>query len=144
MLFTITALNTSCEQLKDQETGQAFSFYSAVALTLTLAVMLVAAAALRNHFGEAGILAGAGLAGFIDPHSTAISIASLSISGVLQPKDAAAPILVAMTSNSLAKAVMAFSAGGQGYALRIIPGLALSIAASWVAAVLTIQQLVVF
>lgn len=144
LLFTIAAFHTSSEQVTAQETGQAFSFYSAVALTLTLAIMLVAAAALRNYFGEAGILAGAGLAGFIDPHSTAISIASLSTSGVLQSNEAAAPILIAMTSNSFAKGLMAFTAGGLGYALRIIPGLVLTIAASWIAAILSIPQLIAF
>jgi hypothetical protein len=46
MLFTIAASKTTGEQATPRETGRAFSVYSAIALTLTLAFMLVAAAGL--------------------------------------------------------------------------------------------------
>jgi uncharacterized membrane protein (DUF4010 family) len=136
-LFTRSALNAGVDHSVAEDPGRAFSIYSAFALVATLAAMLVVAAALKSQLGEAGIVAGAGVAGFIDTHSAAISIASLTTSGSMQPKEAVLPILVAMSSNAIAKGVMAFSAGSHAYALRIIPGLILSMAASWTAAAMT-------
>lgn len=136
-LFTHLALDGGSDHLVAQESGQAFSIRSALTLAATLAVMLVAAAALRDQLGEAGIVAGAGLAGFVDTHAAAVSIASLTTSGSLEPAQAALPILVAMSSNAMAKGIMALSVGSRAYALKIIPGLILSLAAAWIAAVMT-------
>jgi uncharacterized membrane protein (DUF4010 family) len=132
-ILTLTALNTAGGHVLPKEPGRAFSISSGIILSLTLAVMLVAAAALKDMLGEAGIVAGAGLAGFIDAHSGAISIATLAKTGKLSPAEAASPILFAISSNALAKALIAFSVGSHGYALRIIPGLILSLGAAWLA-----------
>ena len=98
---------------------------------MTMAVMLVAAAALKEWLGETGILIGAAAAGLVDCHSAAISVASLVASGRLAPSDAAAPIMVAMTSNTAVKIVLAFTAGTRAFAIRIAPGLVFAIAAAW-------------
>jgi hypothetical protein len=55
----------------------------------------------------------------------------------LSPGDAVLPILVAMTSNAVAKGVMAVGAGSRGFALRVIPGLVLSMASAWGVALAT-------
>jgi uncharacterized membrane protein (DUF4010 family) len=134
LMFTLSALRGSQDITVQREKGRAFSIFAGVALSATFAAMLVAAAALRAKLGEAGIIAGAGLAGFVDTHAAAISVASLTKSGALSPTDAVVPILAAMSANALAKAVMAFSAGTKGFALRIIPGIILSMAGAWAAA----------
>jgi uncharacterized membrane protein (DUF4010 family) len=103
-----------------------------------MAVMLVIAAALRAWLGETGIAVGAVVAGFVDTHAAAISIASLAASAKITPQDAVLPILGAMTSNTVAKIVMAIGAGSRGFAVRITPGLVVSIAAAWAVAVLTV------
>ena len=102
-----------------------------------MAVMLVAAAVLKGRLGAAGVVVGAALAGLVDTHAAAISVASLTTSGKLTPSDAVLPILAAMSSNALAKGVMAIGAGSTGFALRIVPGLVLSMAAAWAAAIAT-------
>jgi uncharacterized membrane protein (DUF4010 family) len=105
-----------------------------------MAVMLVAAAGLKDRLGEAGVVVGAALAGLVDTHAAAISIASLTAAEKLTPRDAALPILAAMSCNALAKGVMAVSAGSLGFALRILPGLILSMVAAWSAALVTILK----
>jgi uncharacterized membrane protein (DUF4010 family) len=114
---------------------QVFSFGTAVGLAVMMAVMLVAAAFLKDRFGEAGVIAGAAVAGFIDTHSAAISVASLAAGDQITSREAVAPILAAMTSNALAKIAMATGTRSTAFAVRIIPGLALSIAAAWAVAV---------
>ncbi len=43
-----------------------------------MSVMLVVAAGLKDRLGEAGITLGAAIAGVVDAHSTAISVAALA------------------------------------------------------------------
>ena len=120
--------------------GRAFNIRAGLVLAATMAVMLLAAAALKDRLGEAGVVVGAALAGLVDTHAAAISIASLTAAEKLTPRDAALPILVAMSCNALAKSVMAASAGSLGFALRILPGLILSMVAAWSAAFATILK----
>jgi uncharacterized membrane protein (DUF4010 family) len=99
-----------------------------------MAAMLVLAAALRDWLGETGVTAGAIVAGFVDTHSAAISVASLVASEKTTPEEAVLPILAAMTSNAVAKMAMAIGAGSRGFALRMTPGLIAPVAAAWAVA----------
>jgi uncharacterized membrane protein (DUF4010 family) len=137
LVFTLQALKSA--HFPDLQPGQAFSIKTALGLAATMAVMLIAAAALRDHLGEAGLLAGTTLAGLVDPHSAAISVASLAGTGKLDPKDTLVPILAAMTSNTLIKIIMAI-VGGTAFALRIVPGLVLTMAAAWIAEFATVLR----
>jgi uncharacterized membrane protein (DUF4010 family) len=116
------------------EQGRAFSVGTALGFAAILAVMLVMAAALRYWLGETGVAVGAIVAGFVDTHSAAISVASLVASEKTTPQEAILPILAAMTSNAVAKMAMAIGAGSRGFALRMTPGLIAPIAAAWAAA----------
>jgi uncharacterized membrane protein (DUF4010 family) len=111
--------------------GGAFSIKSALILAGTMSVMLVVAAGLKDSLGEAGITVGAVVAGAVDTHSAAISVASLVASGKVAPQEAVAPILAAMTANALSKCLMAVSAGSSAFAIRIVLGVFLSMAAGW-------------
>lgn len=139
MLFTALALN-STDAPRVESGGGAFSMKSALALSATLAVMLVAAAILKERLGEAGVVAGAAVAGLVDAHSAAISVASLAASGKLTPQDAVLPILAGMTTNAVAKGIMAISAGSWSFFLRVVPGLLLSISAAWTVAIVSGAQ----
>ena len=116
---------------QEPEPGRAFQPAAALGLAAMMALMLVVSAAMQRWFGEAGVIAGAAVAGIVDTHSAGISVASLVTSGGLPVEAAIAPILAAMTTNAAAKIVMAISLGGRGFALRIIPGIALSMLAAW-------------
>ena len=133
LAFTIAALRSTGGA--PVPNGRAFSISSACVLASTLCVMLVASAALRAGFGEAGMVLGAALAGLVDTHAAAISVASLVAASKLSALDAVFPILAAMTTNMIAKASMSLGAGDLAFARRVLPGLVMSNAASWLAAV---------
>ncbi|MCJ9720279.1 DUF4010 domain-containing protein [Agrobacterium sp. SHOUNA12C] len=132
LIFTLIALRSPGTE--SPAIGRAFSVRAAIVLTGTLCIMLVVSAWLRDTFGELGIVLGAAIAGIVDAHSSAIAVATLVASGKLSVTEGVFPILVAMTTNALAKTAMAFSAGNFAFAIRVVPGLALSVAAAWLIA----------
>ena len=111
--------------------GEAFSFKSALLLAAILAVVLVAAAALRTWFGEAGLVAAAAISGFADAHAAAVSMSSQVAAGKMVARDACIPILVGLTTNSLTKIVLAVASGSHAFARRVVPGLIVVLAAAW-------------
>jgi uncharacterized membrane protein (DUF4010 family) len=127
--FTLFALKS--EDPKAIDSGGAFSIVTALTLAVTVAAMLVAAAASREMLGEVGVVVGAALAGIVDTHAASISVASLVASEKLTAQEAVIPILAAMSCNAGSKTAMSLSAGSRGFALRIIPGLVLSTVAAW-------------
>lgn len=130
--FTLRALRHPTE---DQPVaGHAFSLSSAITFAVILSIILMISAGLRQEFGDAGTIAGAALAGFVDAHAAAISIAALVASGFMSPNDAVLPILVGLSTNTLTKLIFAATSGGRAFALRVIPGLVLVAAASWIGA----------
>jgi len=98
---------------------------------LTLSGILVASAALREWFDETGIIVAAAVAGFVDTHSAAISVASLVASGKMNAVDAIVPILAGLSTNTLSKMLLTCTSGGRSFALRVIPGLILVALAAW-------------
>ena len=131
-VFTALALRHKFEHR--DEPGRAFSVRSAILFAGLLAVILVASAALQDRFGSAGVLAVAGLAGLADTHSAAVSVASLVASDKLGADGAVIPILAAVTTNTLTKMVFAVTGGGAAFAVRVVPGLILVLAAAWAGA----------
>jgi len=128
-VFTIGALQQKTEN--EAQRGRAFSLSTAVIFALTLSGILVASAALREWFGERGIIMAAALAGFVDTHSAAISVASLVASGKMSAADAVFPILAGLSTNTMSKMFLAGISGGRSFALRVIPGLIVVALAAW-------------
>lgn len=131
-VFTALALRHKIEQR--DEPGRAFSLRSALLFAALLAAILLASAALQDWIGNAGVLVVAGLAGLADTHSAAISVASLVASDRLDAAGALVPVLAALTTNTVTKAIFAVTGGGTAFAVRVIPGLVLVIAAAWAGA----------
>lgn len=132
--FTIRTLRE--KDMPDPQPGQAFSLPVALIFALTLSAMLIASAALRDWFGETGVIVAAAAAGFVDTHSAAIAVPSLVASGKMSAADAVLPILAALTTNTVSKIVFAGSSGSRAFALRLIPGLVLVAVAAWAGALL--------
>ncbi|UTD27538.1 MgtC/SapB family protein [Bradyrhizobium sp. WD16] len=132
LAFTWRAIRSPAPE--ERSTEAAFSLTAALAFAAVLTAVLLASAALRETFGAAGILVGALLAGFADTHATAASVASLAAAQKMTAADAVAPILAALSSNTLSKIAVAAAAGGRSFALRVIPGLVLVILAAWAGA----------
>jgi uncharacterized membrane protein (DUF4010 family) len=115
--------------------GSAFSLKAAVGFAAMMAGVLFTSAALNSWLGRAGVIAASAVAGFVDTHSPAFSVASLVAAGKMNAKDAVIPCLAAMSTNTVTKAVLAISSGGRHFAIQVIPGLILVIASAWIAAV---------
>ena len=131
-VFTIRALRQKTED--EPQPGRAFNISTALVFALTLSGILVASAALREWFGETGVIVAAAVAGFVDTHSAAISIASLVASGKMSAADAVIPILAGLSTNTISKIIFARTSGGHSFALRVIPGLTLVALAAWAGA----------
>lgn len=127
--FTLRSIRRAAAQA--ERPGRAFSLGTALGFAIILSVILVAAAALRSAYGEAGAVVAATVAGLVDTHSAAISIASLAAAGRMDAEAAVVPILAGLTANTASKAVFAYLGGGPRFAAQVAPGLALMIAAAW-------------
>jgi uncharacterized membrane protein (DUF4010 family) len=113
------------------KSGHAFELRTALLFTATIAVVLMIAAVLANALGNAGVLVATTVAGFVDAHAAAISVASLVTAGRLRPEDAVVPILAGLATNTLTKVGLAITSGGSRFAWRVVPGLIAVIAAAW-------------
>jgi len=131
-IFTVQALRQKGGE--EAKSGRAFNFTTALVFALTLSCIMVASAALREWFGENGIILAAALAGFVDPHAATISVASLVASEKMTAADAVLPILAGLSTNMISKLVLAGTHGGRSFAVRVVPGLILVGLAAWVGA----------
>jgi len=130
--FTLWALRQ--DRHTHEAKGNAFSLTTALSFAAILAFVLLAAAALQDWLGEAGVLIAAAAAGFADTHSAAVSVASLVTDGRIKPESTVIPVLAAFTTNTITKMVLAVTAGGRAFALYVIPGLILMLIAAWAGA----------
>lgn len=118
-------------QLATEQAGRAFNLTTAIVFAATVSAILLTSAAVNRWLGSTGLAVATGIAGFADTHSAAISVAALASAGKITAPDAALPILVGLTTNTITKAVVAMTTGDRGFALQIIPGLLLVILAAW-------------
>jgi len=110
---------------------RSFSVKTALILATVIAVVLIASAALKAWFGQAGLVVASAVAGLADVHASTISVASLAAAGNLSAANAVIPILVAFSVNALSKVVAALVSGGKAFALQVIPGLVIQVTATW-------------
>jgi uncharacterized membrane protein (DUF4010 family) len=111
--------------------GGAFNLKLALVVTLTMTGIIFLSSVMLSHFGEAGVMLTATFTGFADAHSSTASIASLAKAGLL-PFDAITdPALIAVSSNSLSKCLVAWVSGGRRFAAYVIPGQVLLTLAMW-------------
>ena len=131
-VFTVLALRQKAAD--EAKGGRAFDLVTTLVFALTLSCIMVASAALQEWLGENGIILAAALAGFVDTHSAAISVASLVASGKMTAADAVLPIFAGLSTNTISKLVLAGTSGGRSFAVRVIPGLILVVLAAWLGA----------
>lgn len=103
--------------------GRPFEPRHALAFAAIVSAILLLAAIVHAHLGDAGLHAATGVSGFADVHAAAASVAQLVAAGSVAPDAAGGPVLLALIANSLSKATVAWLRGGRGYALRLLPGL---------------------
>lgn len=113
------------------QAGRPFTLQAALTLALVAAAALIAAAALDAWLGPRGITVAAVLGGLVDTHAAAASVAALAAADRIDPAQTVVPVLAALSANAASKAVYAVISGGRRYAIQVIPGLLLMIAAAW-------------
>ncbi len=114
--------------------GHAFEHTTTLVLSLAVLSITVLSAALHQWLGTTGVMVAGLLAGLVDAHSTVASTRSLVAQQAITLNQAGQVLLLAVSSNTLSKAAVAISAGGRAFAMAVLPGLALVIAAVWLGA----------
>lgn len=127
----LTFVSVRQEAPQSARRGRPFDLKTTLLLAGTLAAVLLLSAALNTWLGQAGVIASTVVAGFADPHSAAVSVASLVESNKLGVRESAVPILAALTANTVTKIVIAISSGGRRFAFQVVPGLLLVCVAAW-------------
>jgi uncharacterized membrane protein (DUF4010 family) len=129
VLFTLRTARHDAPENTDH--GRAFSPSTALLFALAISGVTLLSAALVDWLGTAGLIAAAAVTGFADAHATTASAASLVSSGTITTTQAALPILLGLTTNTVSKIVVAFASGGRLFAMQVVPGLLLTVAAAW-------------
>jgi len=110
-----------------------FHFGHALAFAGLIGLILVGSSLLKLWFGESAVPVGAALAGLADTHAVAVSMSEMTATQSLNVEQASLAIMMAFSTNTLTKAVLAVTAGGARYSRVLLPGLGLMLAAMWVA-----------
>lgn len=114
------------------EERHVFDWRMAFGPALLITSVQFLSALLYEWLGDSGVLLTAMASGLADAQAAAAAPAVLVQSGKLQPQQALLPILAAISTNTLSKCVVAYVSGGRDYAVRVMIGLALIMAALWV------------
>jgi uncharacterized membrane protein (DUF4010 family) len=113
--------------------GRAFEPKFAILFACAFAFMLLIAALLQLFLGASGAQATIALGGLIDTHAATASAARLASSGTLGVIPAAFAAMLAITANTVVKAITAVVAGGRAFAIRLCPSHLGMIFALWLA-----------
>jgi uncharacterized membrane protein (DUF4010 family) len=89
------------------------------------------AALAESRLGQAAVPVTAALAGFADAHASSASGAALHAAGRVSGQVAVLAVLLALTTNTLTKAVLAFTSGNRRYGWQVTQGLVLCLAGAW-------------
>ncbi|EON15275.1 MULTISPECIES: MgtC/SapB family protein [Pandoraea] len=133
LAYALWALWRASRQATPQtvHVGGGIDMRSALVLTASVSLVMLASGVLSRWFGNAGLLAVAMAGGLADAHSVAASVTSLAEQGRLSAAGAALPILAGASTNAFSKGVVALLSGGPRFAKIVVPGLVLVMGAVW-------------
>jgi uncharacterized membrane protein (DUF4010 family) len=108
--------------------GRVFRLQEALLIGGLIAVVVLVTTLASRWFGARYAVATVMLGGFADVHSATASAGMLCNGAALTAQRAALAIVLSVTANTATKLTLAWRGGGTGFALRLAPGLLLSIA----------------
>jgi uncharacterized membrane protein (DUF4010 family) len=111
--------------------AQPFDWRGLLTLTAVVCGVSYASAALNAAYGQSGLWVGAAVSGLVDAHAIVPTVASLLTQAKLQPDAALMPLLIALSTNTFTKSLIAFQSGGWIYARQVSGGVWLTTAAVW-------------
>lgn len=123
----------------DAVKGRAFRLPTAILFGSLVTVIGFVSTAARAWLGAAGTIATAAIAGFADAHSSTAAVASMTASGQIEQRSAVLAVLLALTTNTVTKGVLAATSGPRRYALLVNTGLVLVLGVTWLAALVTVD-----
>lgn len=115
----------------DKPASRVFNLWHAVGFALLMSLATATLALAQTRFGTLAVTVGTALGGFFDAHASSASALSLVASGAYPETMAMLPVLLALSTNTASKIVVAFVAGGADYGMRISTGLLIILAALW-------------
>lgn len=116
----------------EPSTGRAFRLSTALLFAVLVTVVAFVSALAQRFLGAAGAVVTAALAGLADAHAAAAAVAS--VADQLGQTGAMLGVLLALSSNSLTKMVLAVTSGPRPFAVRIVLGQVLVLLATWISA----------
>jgi uncharacterized membrane protein (DUF4010 family) len=111
--------------------GRAFGIWPALLFASLVGGVGLLAAFAQAQFGQVAVPITAAIAGFADAHATAASAASLHAAGRVSEPLAVYAVLLALSTNTVTKAVLAFTSGTRRFAWEVSLGLILVLASTW-------------
>jgi uncharacterized membrane protein (DUF4010 family) len=114
--------------------GHAFKISTAVLFAVLVTAIAFISAAAQQWAGAVGAVVAAAIAGFADAHASSAAVAALSAGNQIGLVAAEIAVLVAFTTNTVTKAVLAAISGPRRFSVSIIAGLVLVLAVTWGAA----------
>lgn len=123
-------------QAEQENTSSSINWRAAIGFGLWTAALLLAAAVARAWLGPAAVAVITLFGALADVHAATASIATQAAGGALAQPDAATLVMLALTTNTLTKVVVAIG-GGKIFAARVAAGLLTMLAASWAAFLMT-------
>jgi len=119
--------------------GRLFDLPTALGFGLLLGAVAVLARAAKEALGDAGVYAVAFVSGLGDVDAPLVSSLHMAAAGELSTQVAMAAIVLAVASNMVVKAVMAWSIGGSAVGRRVAAAYLLVLAAAAVGVALRLQ-----
>ena len=114
-----------------RQEGSALRPREAMFIALLLAVVALGVGSAQRHFGDVGLNVSIAIASLVDAHAPVASLASLHAAGSLTDRHMVLGVLIAVTTNSVSRCVVAAVAGGPSYARRVGWALLAGILAAW-------------
>jgi uncharacterized membrane protein (DUF4010 family) len=111
--------------------GRAFGIWPALLFASLVGGVGLLAAFAQAQFGQVAVPITSAIAGFADAHATAASAASLRAAGRVSETVAVHAVLIAFSTNTVTKAVLAFTSGTRRFAWEVSLGLILVLASTW-------------
>lgn len=131
-----TAMRGVVPAARDEGESGPLRLREALAVALLLSVVALGVAGARHAFGDAGLYAGAALAGLADAQSPVGTLSTLFAGGSLAPRGLWIGVLLAVTSNGLTRIVTATMAGGGAFGWQVGTAIVGGTAAAWASALL--------
>ncbi len=132
LLFAVVLTWQARRAKAEPSTGRAFRLSTALLFAVLVTVVAFVSALAQRFLGAAGAVVTAALAGLADAHAAAAAVAS--VADQLGQTGAMLGVLLALSSNSLTKMVLAVTSGPRPFAVRIVLGQVLVLIATWTTA----------